>query len=46
MSTYRHELKYRITAMDAATLLMRLRAVLAPDPNVPAGQYEIGRAHV
>ena len=41
MSTYRHELKYRITAMDAATLLMRLRAVLAPDPNVPAGQYAV-----
>jgi hypothetical protein len=41
MSIYRHELKYRINAMDAAALLMRLRAVLSPDPNAPAGQYTV-----
>ncbi len=41
MSTYRHELKYRINAMDAALLIMRLRASMSPDPNSPDGEYEV-----
>ncbi|MBP7401107.1 MAG: polyphosphate polymerase domain-containing protein [Clostridia bacterium] len=41
MPGYRHELKIRIDAMDAATLLPRLRAVLRPDPNAPNGEYTV-----
>jgi hypothetical protein len=41
MNAYRHELKYLINPLDAATLETRLRAVLAPDHHAAAGRYTV-----
>lgn len=39
---YRHELKYLITAGQAACLVPRLRALMRPDPHAgPGGSYNI-----
>jgi hypothetical protein len=41
MNAYRHELKYPVTPLDAATLETRLRAALLPDPHAPGGRYTV-----